>query len=46
MIRSDALIRRKFYQYLMPGVRMVAAMRLGNVADDDAHSVPAAQEIA
>lgn len=33
MIRNDALIRRKFYQYLMPGVLMVVAMQLGNVVD-------------
>ncbi|MGM9550583.1 MAG: hypothetical protein ACI3V5_12180 [Faecousia sp.] len=33
MTRNDTLIRRKFYQYLMPGILMVVAMQLGNVAD-------------
>ena len=33
MTRNDTLIRRKFYQYLLPGVLMLIAMQLGNVVD-------------
>lgn len=33
MERNDYLIKRKFYNYLVPGVLMVVAMQLGNVVD-------------
>ena len=31
--RNDKIIRRKFYQYLIPTVLMVLAMQFGSLAD-------------
>ena len=31
--RNDALIKRKFYQYLLPGIMMVLALQAGDIID-------------
>ncbi len=33
MGRNDYLIKRKFYNYLVPGIMLVVAMQLGNIVD-------------